>query len=88
MFTPFLPFSSTVETASREYIFIRVTTCTYNGVARFRDFGSKDVPKIRGLKLEEFLLQYFIDFIRSTSLPIHFRMTRLNGFTSRCINRK
>lgn len=60
----------------------------YNGVAHFRDFGSKNVPKIRGLKLEGFLLLYFIDLIRSASLPIHFRMTRLNGFSSRCINRK
>lgn len=60
----------------------------YNGVAHFRDFGNKNVPKIRGLKLEGFLLLYFIDLIRSASLPIHFRMTRLNGFSSRCINRK
>ena len=61
----------------------------YNGVTHFRDFGSKNVPKIsRGLKLEGFLLLYIIDFIRSASLPIHFRMTGFNGFTSRCINRK
>ena len=60
----------------------------YNGVAHFPDFRGKNVPKIRGLKLEGFLLQYFIDVISSASLPIHFRMTRLNGFTSRCINRK
>ena len=36
----------------------------YNGVTHFRDFGSKNVPKIsRGLKLEGFLLLYIIDFI-------------------------
>ena len=38
----------------------------YNGVTHFRDFGSKNVPKIsRGLKLEGFLLLYFIDQGRS-----------------------